>query len=286
MTRNISADLKAHLAGAVTTLATLWKVTRKDGVAKAFTDHSEAITFESVTYEASSGFLPTSVQEGDDLSVDNMDVEGLLSSAGITDEDIHAGRYDYAALEIKIVNYADLTQGAIAVKSGTLGELTTNANGQFVAEIRGLTQQMTQNMLRVFTPSCPFALGDSDCKVTLASFTTSSVSVTEVTDNRTFKASALNQADDFFLKGEVQWLTGNNADLNQEVKFFGSTQVTLALPMPYDIQVGDTFDIIQGCRKTFDDCKDIFNNLVNFGGFPHIPGEDQIVEHAGNFKKD
>ena len=39
MPKTISSGLAQHLAGQVTTLATCWKITRRDGVVLGFTDH-------------------------------------------------------------------------------------------------------------------------------------------------------------------------------------------------------------------------------------------------------
>ena len=37
--KTIATDLAVHLTGEVTTLATCWKITRRDGVILGFTDH-------------------------------------------------------------------------------------------------------------------------------------------------------------------------------------------------------------------------------------------------------
>jgi hypothetical protein len=42
--------------------------------------------------------------------------------------------------------------------------------------------------------------------------------------------------------------------------------VTFYLPMPLDIQTGDTFTIRPGCDKSGAMCKGRFDNLVNFRG--------------------
>ena len=54
MPRTITAGLAAHLAGEVTTLATLWKVTWQNGTVLAFTDHDEDIEYLGVRYESAS----------------------------------------------------------------------------------------------------------------------------------------------------------------------------------------------------------------------------------------
>jgi hypothetical protein len=35
-------------------------------------------------------------------------------------------------------------------------------------------------------------------------------------------------------------------------------------PMPYTIAVGNTFKAIRGCDRTFETCRTVFNNVLNF----------------------
>lgn len=51
----------------------------------------------------------------------------------------------------------------------------------------------------------------------------------------------------------------------------------LFMPMPKEIQVGDTFEAIPGCDKKKSTCKTRFDNLINFRGFDFIPGRDKIT---------
>ena len=282
--RVVSSNFATHLASEVTTLAMCWKVTRTDATVMGFTAHDADIIFDGVTYYASTGFTPTDIAAKNDFSVDNLDVQGILDSSAITEEDLMAGIYDYAEVEIFIVNYEDLTQDRMLLRRGWIGEISVSRE-QFIAEIRGLAQKLSQNIGRVYAPSCDAILGDARCTVTLASFTTSTT-VTTVTDRQIFTASALTQDAGYFTGGEVQWTSGANTGRRMEVKEFANTQVVLALPMPDTISASDGFDIIAGCDKTAATCKATFSNLVNFRGFPHVPGRDKLFETAGTFTAD
>ena len=61
----------------------------------------------------------------------------------------------------------------------------------------------------------------------------------------------------------------------------GST-VTIALwqTPAAGVSIGDTFTIRAGCDKQFTTCKAKFSNVANFRGFPHIPGNDFVIENA------
>lgn len=282
--KNISAELTSHLASECTTLATCWKLTRKDATVMGFTDHDQDFTYSSVLYKATSGFTPSSISTNANMAVDTQDIEGMLASDSISEEDILAGLYDSAQIEIFMVNYNDLTQGDLKLKKGWLGEVSLK-NNQFVAEIRGLTQKLTQTIGELYSPSCRATLGDARCGVNLASHQFTS-SVTTVSSKQRFICSSLTQASGDFTGGTVLFTSGNNSGLGMEIKehaYISGTgaDITLALPMPYDIQVSDGVTVTRGCDKTLATCRDKFSNIVNFRGEPHVPGLDKMFETAG-----
>ena len=43
---------------------------------------------------------------------------------------------------------------------------------------------------------------------------------------------------------------------------------------------GQAFTITAGCDKHLDTCKAKFANVVNFRGFPHMPGNDFVTAVA------
>lgn len=272
--KSIGASLLAHIQGEVTTIATCWRVTRVDGEVFGFTDHSESISIDGVTYIASTGYTATAIQSGSGLNVDNLDVEGALDSETITDEDLLAGLWDFAAIEIFVVNYNDLTMGSMNLRTGNLGAVRTG-KGMFVAELRGMMQRLQQSVGRLVMPACNADLGDSRCGIDLSVFTNGTVSssVDAVASQRAFVASGLTQATAWFDGGLVTWLTGLNVGLQMEVKsFIFGGSVSLFLPMPFAIAASDTFTITKGCDKSLATCRDTFDNVINFRGFPHLPG--------------
>jgi len=170
MTKTVSAGLLAHLASEVATLATCWRITLTDGTVLRFTDHNADIFYDGQTYLASTGYTATDIQDSDALNVDNLEVQGVLESPSITEEDLRIGRWDNAAFEIFELNYADLTQGVLTLKTGTLGEVTLNRQ-QFQVELRGLTQAYARTIGQLDSPTCRAQLGDSRCTVSLGALT-------------------------------------------------------------------------------------------------------------------
>ncbi|MEQ1704395.1 MAG: DUF2163 domain-containing protein [Rickettsiales bacterium] len=281
--RPITPNLTAHLQGEVTTLATCWKITRTDGVVKTFTDLDSDIVFASLTYLSIAGFTPSSVETKDNFSVDNVEVQGMFQAGYITAPDLLAGKYDFAEVEIFIVNYLDLSQGRMLLRRGRLGEVTMQKD-TFIAELRGLAENLQQTIGELYQPSCRAILGDSECKKVLTSFTFTGT-VTTVTSGLIFTSNALTQAAGYFTGGQITWTSGNNNGLKMEVKEFANKQVVLAQAMPYAIQVGNIFQIIAGCDKTHQTCISKFNNIINFRGEPFVPGTDAISKTAGTMDR-
>ncbi len=282
--KQISNALAAHIAGEVTTLATCWKLSRRDGVVLGFTDTDADVTVDSVIYKAASGFTPSAVQNTSSLSVDNLDVEGMLSAGNITETDIMAGLYDFAEIEIFQVNYKDISQGKIKLRRGWLGEVSL-VGQQFVAEVRGLTQLLSQTIGELYSPSCRASFTDSRCKINAASYTASGT-ITSVTSNQEFIDRSRAEASGVYNFGVITFTSGANNGLGMEVKeFLSGGKITLVLPMPYNVAVGDSYSMVQGCDKTLATCSGRFNNVINFRGEPHIAGLDAMMQTAGTRNK-
>ena len=94
-----------------------------------------------------------------------------------------------------------------------------------------------------------------------------------------FDASAL-ASDEWFKAGHLRWVSGLNAGIAMEVKSWSAStkEIVLFLEMPFDISVGDKFEVYPGCQKRIlEDCRDKFTNVENFRGEPNVPGTDQLL---------
>jgi uncharacterized phage protein (TIGR02218 family) len=277
--KSLDSPTLAHLAGEELTLSTCWKIEAEGQAAVGFTDHDVDLTVSSLTYSSLSGYSPTNIQSTSNLSVDNLDIQGLLSALGITDADIQAGIYDHAQVWIFQVNWADTSQ-IIPFKYGHLGEVRTA--DAFLAEFRSLSQLLTQTIGDTITPDCNAELGDSRCGITLATYTVTG-SVVAVTDRSSFTDTTRTEADDHFKYGLLTWTSGDNNGYSMEVKSYTLSTGAFELfePMPYDIGAGDTYSVYAGCNKSETICKTKFSNLDNIRGFPNCPTQDQISKFGG-----
>jgi len=277
-------DLQAHLDSAATTLAWCWRITRADGVVLGFTDHDRHLTFDGTSFEPESGLVASELRSGSDLSVDAQDAEGVLTSDRITETDIADGRWDNAAVEVWRVNWADTGQRAL-LRRGAIGQIRRGRLA-FVAEVRSMAHVLGQTIGRSFQGTCDAALGDARCGIDLESPAFKGTGlVTELLRDRAFLASGIfSFADGWFSGGTVQWSSGANDGRQAEVLIHtvagGIVTVTLLEAPVRPIAVSDTFVIRAGCDKRAETCQAKFANMVNFRGFPDIPGQDAVIRYA------
>ena len=282
--KSVSTALADHLAGEVTSLATCWKVTRRDAQVLGFTEHDVDLLVEGVTYQAATGFTPTAIENSSALNVDNLDVEGLLDSGAITESDLLAGLYDFAEIEVFQVNHTAPDEGKLMLRLGWLGEVRVQ-NQQFVAEVRGLTQQLSQTIGALYSPLCRARLGDSRCGINLAAHTVTG-SISSVASASQFGDALREEGAGTFNFGKITFTSGANNGLSMEVKEYVPGQFILVLPMPYLPAEEDTYTLSAGCDKTLATCAGRFSNAVNFRGEPHVPGLDRMLETAGTRSSD
>jgi uncharacterized phage protein (TIGR02218 family) len=283
--KQLLPELQAHLDTGTTTLAWCWRVRRRDGIALGFTDHDHALAFDGTTFEAATGFTASDMKESVGLSVDNLDVTGALRSDSLNETELNAGLFDDASVEIWRVNWSDVTQ-RVLMRSGTLGEVK-RAGAAFSAEIRGLTHVLQQPKGRLYQYTCDATLGDQRCTVPTISPELSTVATVisasadghalSVTLNGTYAA-------DWFTRGLATLASGPSLNAKSEIRrhaIIGSA-ITLDLwqPFPAPLIAGDTLTLTAGCDKHIDTCRRKFDNVLNFRGFPHMPGNDFVAAVA------
>ncbi|MGN6683092.1 MAG: DUF2163 domain-containing protein [Devosia sp.] len=204
--RTLDLGFKAHVESGATTLATCWKLTRRDALVLGFTDHDRTLSFDGVDYAPMHGLDGGEAPARLGAQVDTGEVVGILNSAAITEADIAAGLYDGAEVETWRVNWRDVMQRLLQ-RRATIGEIVRE-DGQYRAELRSGQQALNQVRGRIYAVYCDAVLGDARC--------------------------------------------------------------TVAHDHP-------NFGL--GCDRALATCRDRFANVVNFRGFPHIPGNDFVLRY-------
>ncbi len=274
--KTIPTDLGLHLLKEVTTLAYCWKLTYADATVFGFTSHDQDILFESVNYKSKTGFtLDQYKSELLDKS-DQIEIFGIVDSTDIGDDDIRSGRLDNAALEVFIVNYESPANGRVLIKKGKIAQIS-RSQGSYQIAITGIADNLDRNITEIYSPLCKARFGDNRCGVNISSLTLTG-GVTEIVNDKIFKDSSRTEAKGYFDKGVIKFTSGNNSGFSSEVRRSETEKITLSIPLPSPILVGDDYQISAGCDKKFTTCISKYNNALNFRGEPHIPGINEIFK--------
>ena len=282
--RAIDAELQARLDSGATRLCRCWLVRRRDGEAFGFTDHDRDLAFDGMNFRASSGMDASALQSATGLSVDNAQAVGALSGAGVTEEDVRAGRYDRAEIWHWLVDW-ERPDLRVLLFRGSFGEIR-RSDGAFEVELRGLAEALNAPVGRSILRTCDRTLGDGKCgfDVGKAGFS-AEATVTSASSGATIVAGDLGGfADGWFTQGIIAWLSGGNAGQSGAVKAdrreaSGVRRIALWQAPGRPLAAGDRFRIVAGCDKRAETCRKKFANLKNFRGFPLIPGDDWVTAY-------
>jgi uncharacterized phage protein (TIGR02218 family) len=281
--RIIPTALQAKLDSGATTLARCWKLTRRDGAVQGFTDHDRDIGLDGLTCRAGSGLAASEATQNQGLAVPASEVFGALADDTLNEDDLAAGLYDAADIEVWLVDWSE-PDLRVLLSKGALGEVRREGLS-FAAEVRGLAHRLAEDSGRLYTVTCSADLGDARCTINLddPAFRGAGA-IVALTGTSAFTASGLDAfADGWFTAGRLQWTSGANAGLAIEVKRHVNDGASVALElwqaMAYPLGAGDAFTVTAGCDKRLATCRDRFANTINFRGFPQIPGNDFLIAY-------
>ena len=263
---------RERLSRTVGTFATCWIVRLGDGAVLGFTDHDRELEVAGVSCLATSGLEPAEAVTSLGLGSDAQDVAGVLDADVIRADEIAAGRFDGALVETWSV---DWREPAFAEHRRTMeiGEIVRE-DGRFRAELRGLSNRLDRASLRRLSRSCDADLGDPRCGVELDDprYRTHG---TVLEAEAVLRCSGIEGfADGWFTHGRLTWTGGANADTRVDVAFHEGDALSLWEEPARTVAAGDTFRLDAGCDKRFETCRERFANVLNFRGFPHMPGQD------------
>lgn len=272
-------------SGEVTALALCWRLVRRDGAALGFTTHDRDLAIGGLAYSAAPGMLPSAIAQGEGLEVDSLDVGGALTADAITADDLAAGRWDGARVRVFAVDWERPEASPILLARGELGAVSA-AGARFEAELRGATAVLDAPVCEATSPECRAQLGDKRCRVDLA--------------GRVLRARVLSCDGDGvvaiedgadrgrFRFGRLLWLTGANSGVASPIIEIGpifemgAGTMRLREAPPFPVEAGAAVELVEGCDKRLETCRDRFANTLNFRGEPHLPGNDLLTRYPGS----
>lgn len=280
--KTIPILLESELRRSNARLARCMRLERRDGNIYCFTTNTKPLIVEGDAYYPGASFMGSDIASGSNLDTDDLQVEGILDSDYLTEDDLRAGRWDFADFQIFDVNWASPSDGKLKLRAGHLGKVQVTSLG-FTAELLGLMEAYSTSLGKITQPGCRTSLGTGECSVQPASVT-SVITLCE-TDFFTLTDNTLTQDDGFFDEGIITFLDGPAAGIRREIKAYintglGSPPVgglfVTKTSVPYDV-TGAAYTMTEGCPRTWAACTERFNNAVNYRGEPWLRGNDVLI---------
>lgn len=271
----------SHGIPCVTARCQCWTITRRDGVVFRYTSHDQPVPYRGELYKPCGSLDPSASENASSLgSVGNMELTGLIDDDGITEEDLYGGKFDDAYVEVDLIEWRGGPSTPRRLASGWTGQLS-QGDTSFNMEVLGSSARLEQQALtQPYAPGCRWVFGDARCGVNIEARKLGG-EVTSAGSRSAFVASFTGDPDGSeWTNGRIRFTSGLNIGQDLEVKTvdFDTGQVLLwpsAVLMP---QVGDAFDLLPGCDKSKVGGCTLYANVINFGGFADVPGQDALLE--------
>ena len=240
-----------------------------------FTDGDETVTTGGVTYTP----VP--------IARNNIKNTGTIEKSGIT---VSVARDNRIAELFRV--YAPAHVVTLIVRQGHLNDPDEEFKVVWTGKILSSTRKASETeftcepvatslkrsgLRRHYQYGCPHVLYGHECRADKAA-ATKTADVANVGGNTVDVVSGWSGALDpqKYLGGIVEWQGIHGPEYRTILRVStGDVRLHLAGPTN-DLSPGTTVKISLGCSRTLEDCGDLHNNLVNFGGQPWIPLKSPI----------
>ena len=273
----------------------LWRISRTDGVQFRFTSHDTELTFDDSTGDQL--FSPVGAFDGSahrreaGVRDQNLQASGPLVSGAVEVNDLVAGLFREAEVSFWLVDWRMPWVGALNSAKFWVGNVEMTGE-RWEPELVGLTSWLSHKVGRRFGRLCSADLGDARCGYTfpdledvILGVRVEAGSQDPTEPRRIFEALDADivgtPLEDEYQHGKVEWTTGANVGVVSEVKVYTHTpdrKIELHLPTPFVIVDLDQFTLTTGCDRLLATCRDKFNIVLNYRGYPYMPGTDDVLE--------
>lgn len=253
------------------TVATFWRVWRKDGVALGFVTHDRDLWFGGLLHRAAPGLTPSAIRRTAGFSDEGADVEGALAHDCIAESDLAAGRYDGAEIAIGAVDW-ETREHAVFYRGAIQG--VNREGNSFAAELASAKAALAIDPVPRSSPTCRARFCGPGCGASPARFTRRAA-VSGIADGRV-QFTAIDPV--LYAGGELRWLDGPQAGLGATILTADAGGLLLDRGVE-GVEPAMRALLREGCDHTIATCSARFDNAVNFQGEPFLPGTDLLAHY-------
>jgi uncharacterized phage protein (TIGR02218 family) len=284
-------------------VARLYWIHRRDGADFLLTDWQLPVRMQITEIPAgatpSSFYLfqpqqspeTTAITSDSSLTPSSSTFSSYVKLGGINISDIRAGLFQDSVVFIYLCDPTK-SDSAVLLNSGYLAGAKNLGSEKFEMEFRSIEQRLAKNVGQTVTERCWLKLGDKRCTVPARSVVATVYSI-ESPNSFVFSIppNTAWETANFWRFGSLYNIINSTIDFNDFVittngniiksTYLGNDQ-TLVYTMNSvepPLIVGQQITLLEGCGCTVEDCNQR-GNILNFHGFPDLPGVDKLVTSA------
>lgn len=261
--------------------------------ALGFTSNTRNMTMpeHSIVFKSKVGISPSNIEITLNEAT-NLEFSGLYQDDAFTREDVLAGKWNGARVEIMVVCWDNVNLGEWLVASLSLGEFK-DYESAFTVEARGDLSLLANQPNFVTSKLCrrrEFGNATANgCGVDLEGtitvegddfdLTTVMTVSAVVSDTEIHFSGSPDFPSWFFTSGKMQGTGGANGEVSREIESAtassGTLTVFLKRKFPFPVVVGQTYTMVAGCDRTRTACVR-WGNVVNAWFENDIPGIEKL----------
>ena len=274
--REIPDSFAARLNGA-STICHCWRLQLRDGHIMGFTDHDEDVVVDGLTHSASRGLSAGEASQRLGFAPGGTLLAGALDLSGLNTQDLMSGSYDGARIDCRLVDWR-APQHSLLVDRFEIASLTRSEHG-FSARLTTIAQRFHEATGRLFQAGCDAEFADARCGLDARLYTLTT-QVLSSDGDLVVRLPATGKDDGCFANGVLTREDGTRLRIRSHDASTTGDELVLWSPPARPFTHGEAIALTQGCDKAHATCRDRFANVVNFRGFPHVPGPEMVLAYA------
>ena len=175
-----------------------------------------------------------------------------------------------ASIEIRMIdlnkpNFANsLLHGFVVLKTQHERHISIN--------VEPITTKLLNTVGEFYSESCRADFGDDRCGLDTNSYRYNGY-VEKIITRRIIEGINEDVDGMFFANGVIEFVSGIGIGFSSRIIAQNAKNLEIFDPLPEGVEIGDKYQLIAGCDKSFTTCRDRFKNIINFRGEPFINGE-------------
>jgi uncharacterized phage protein (TIGR02218 family) len=265
--------------------ADLYTFTLSGGAAHRYSASDEPVTLGDRSFHLGPLLSRGTTRIGPGIAVDELEV-AVSASDGVQVNGmpllrfITGGGLDGARLVLERAFSAGPGQawtGALALFSGRIGTVEGGRHAKSL-QVRSDTELLDALVPRhVYQPGCLNTVYDDTCGVQRQAHRSTGTAAGGTDASRTsFNHNQAVPVDHWTL-GDITMTSGANAGIARTVRRNEGQGVSVIVPWPFPVNVGDTFTVQLGCDGSQGMCSGRFANLGRYRGMPFIPVAEMVT---------